>query len=575
MGFNIYEESSADGVASCQRQTLGEEGSTDDHAARPTLLSKGRLSVRAVEAQCEDFSSDFSHVRKVAIMGAGVAGLQTASRLSKAGFECVIFEKENDVGGIWRQNYADFGLQVPNSLYEFPEFPHPGTGEESWDLFPTGPQVQAYIQMYARKFKLLELVRFNTSILSISPLPAAKCSCQKRGWRVTSERRGEDQAEEDFDFVVVSNGMYGSPPHLPLAPGSAHFLKSGGQILHSCSFLDSELAAGKRVVVVGGGKSAVDNAVAAAKKSASCTLLYRDLHWPVPRYLANLVPFQWATYSRFGHAMLPTYYDETAESRWLHAVFAPLKWLWWRIVECLFCWQFALEPDQRPSHPIEHDLFTGGQILNYEYRDMLRKGRISGMKGSIQHFTEKGIVLSDGRQLECDMVIYGTGYGKSYSYLDDCSQAKLETQRDGVYLYRNMIPPGLRDLAFVGAEVSTFNNILTHGLQALWLERALTGKMKLPSASCMRRQVEKEQAWKRSWMPPSSVRSSIWQLHMVRYHDNLCQDMGESHLRKGWNKLAELFAPYTARDYAALFVRDEFQSSADSHSKGLTAKLLA
>jgi len=39
----------------------------------------------------------------------------------------------------------------------------------------------------------------------------------------------------------------------------------------------------------------------------------------------------------------------------------------------------------------------------------------------------------------------------------------------------------------------------------------------------------------------------------MKYHDQLCMDMGENHLRKGWNLLAEAFAPYTACDYAALF----------------------
>ena len=45
-------------------------------------------------------------------------------------------------------------------------------------------------------------------------------------------------------------------------------------------------------------------------------------------------------------------------------------------------------------------------------------------------------------------------------------QNRLNIDRDGLYLYRNVIPTGLPNLAFVGGEVSTFNNILTHGLQA-------------------------------------------------------------------------------------------------------------
>merc|ERR1712217_373274 len=105
-----------------------------------------------------------------------------------------------------------------------------------------------------------------------------------------------------------------------------------------------------------------------------------------------------------------------------------------------------------------------------------------------------------------------------------CS-VKLAVQRDGLYLYRNIIPPAVSDLAFVGSEVSTFNNILTHGLQAVWLRQVLTGEMRLPQASAMHQIVEKEQAWKRSWMPASSARASIWQLHMMKYHDNLCKDM--------------------------------------------------
>jgi len=69
----------------------------------------------------------------------------------------------------------------------------------------------------------------------------------------------------------------------------------------------------------------------------------------------------------------------------------------------------------------------------------------------------------------------------------------------------------------------------------------------------MERAVEKERAWKQSWMPACSARAAIWQLHMMKYHDALCQDMGETHKRKGRNFLAETFAPYTAEDYSDLF----------------------
>jgi len=108
-------------------------------------------------------------------------------------------------------------------------------------------------------------------------------------------------------------------------------------------------------------------------------------------------------------------------------------------------------------------------------------------------------------------------------------------------------------LAFVGSEVSTFNNILTHGLQAVWLRKLLIGEMRLPKRSVMHQTVEKEQAWKRSWMPASSARASIWQLHMMKYHDNLCRDMHVPCFRKGCNIIGEALVPYSARDYRELF----------------------
>lgn len=497
------------------------------------------MGFKIFEDECLD--ADFAHVKRVAIVGAGVAGLQTAVQLVEAGLDCIIFEKAMDVGGVWRENYDDFGLQVPRKLYEFPGFPYPK--DQDVDLFPRGQQVQNYIRSYAEAHGLMTSIRFGTSVQSLEPL------ADRRGWAVRFEREGNLVLEE-FDYCVTCTGMYSGHPHLPRHRGAESFK---GEILHSCTFLDKEQVRGKRVVVVGGGKSAVDNAVSAAKVGSSSTLLYRDAHWPVPRYLLNLIPFQWGTYSRLGHFMLHASHDMSPMATWIHAVLAPLKWIFWRIVELMFRLQFHLTGEAVPDIPIEIDLFTGGQILTYEYRDMLKAGQVLGLKGSIDHFVEDGVVLADGARISADVVIYGTGFGKSYDVFDEATQKKLGVQRDGLYLYRNIIPPAVADLAFIGCEVSTFNNVLTHGLQAVWLRRMLTGEMRLPRASVMHQIVEKEQAWKRSWMPASSARASIWQLHMMTYHDNLCEDMQVPCRRKGWNIIAEIFAPYSAVDYQGLF----------------------
>jgi len=231
----------------------------------------------------------------------------------------------------------------------------------------------------------------------------------------------------------------------------------------------------------------------------------------------------------------------------------PLKWLWWRIVELMFRFQFGLSGDLVPSSRIEHDLFSGGQILSYEFRDMLREGQVMARKGGIARFTPSGVELADGSEMRADIVVFGTGFMKSYAYLEEALQARLNRQRDGLYLYRNIFPTQVRDLCFIGAETSTFNNILTQGLQALWLRRVLSGEVQLPAPDAMEAAVARDKDWKQSWMPKKGDRAAILQLHKMKYHDQLCKDMGVNHKRKGWNLLAEAFAPYSAADYAGLF----------------------
>jgi dimethylaniline monooxygenase (N-oxide forming) len=251
---------------------------------------------------------------------------------------------------------------------------------------------------------------------------------------------------------------------------------------------------------------------------------------------------------------LPTHWDISLVAKFFHFLAMPLKWLWWRIVELMFRFQFRLTGDLVPSSRIEVDLFNGGQILSYEFRDMLRKGEVGALQGAISRFTASGVELSDGTALDADIVVFGTGFTKSYAYLEPMIQANLNRQRDGLYLYRNIFPTQVRDLCFIGAETSTFNNILTQGLQALWLRQVLSRKLELPSIVDMDATVAREQEWKQSWMPGKGDRAAILQLHKMKYHDQLCRDMGVNHRRKGCNLLAEVFAPYTATDYSELFV---------------------
>jgi cation diffusion facilitator CzcD-associated flavoprotein CzcO len=49
-------------------------------------------------------------VKRVAVVGGGVAGMQVVDRMKGLGLEVTMFEQKPDVGGVWRHNYAEFGL---------------------------------------------------------------------------------------------------------------------------------------------------------------------------------------------------------------------------------------------------------------------------------------------------------------------------------------------------------------------------------------------------------------------------------------------------------------------------------
>jgi cation diffusion facilitator CzcD-associated flavoprotein CzcO len=57
-------------------------------------------------------SAATAKVQKVGIIGAGVAGIQVAAHLQHAGISVKLFDKSEEVGGVWRKNYSGYGLQV-------------------------------------------------------------------------------------------------------------------------------------------------------------------------------------------------------------------------------------------------------------------------------------------------------------------------------------------------------------------------------------------------------------------------------------------------------------------------------
>jgi dimethylaniline monooxygenase (N-oxide forming) len=473
-----------------------------------------------------------SNVKTIGIIGSGIGGLITAKTFLEEGFDCEIFERKSSLGGVWNDGYHSLHLQLSKESYELLDWPMP----QSYPKYPSSDQILSYLNSYANHFRVFDKIHFNCNIEKLEPLAS------EQGWIVHGhDKNNHEDMHKEFDFVVVCNGLY-SNPNIPSYPDLAKFK---GRIFHSSDFHDPALTEGRKVVVIGFGKSALDTAEDIAQLSDDVTLVFRQPHWPLPRKFVGLISINYVL-NRFTAAMLPLYQHPSKIERFLHTYAKALSWGFWRIIEILLRWQFKLKSSVTlPATPIELDLFTGDFIVSPNLYPLIHQGRIKTQQASIKRFTEHGIELSNGTHLDADTVIFGTGWKHDYSILAEHYQSSIEN--DGLYLYRHIICPDIPRLGFIGL-VSTFNNSLSDYLEARWLVAMLKDEMLLPDKQVMLDEVEQMKEWKRLIIPKQTDRASLLQVHALHYHDELLGDLGIKHKRKK-NAISEVFSGYAPSDY--------------------------
>ena len=414
--------------------------------------------------------------------------------------------------------------------------------------FTPGPAFLDYLTSYARHFGVLPHIRLGCSVLGMTEQVAPRA-----GWRITY-RDGSGEAVEDFDFVVVCIGLYSETPNIPLFEGRDQFT---GEIIHVSALKSRDQLTGKRVIIVGYGKSATDAAVESASAATDTHIILRHAHWPIPRNLLGILPFKWGMLNRLTSTLIPMYLHPTSLERWVHALGRPLIWFWWRLVELLLRFQcqlgskFGTREDLIPNEPVEIGGFGEPTMLpRPEFYRLIRKGAIHARRTGVRGFASSEIVLDSGDRIPADLVVLATGWSTDYAFLPAPVRAQLQIESDGLYLYRHIVHPDLPRLAFIG-NASTICSVLTYSLQARWLGDLLAAKFDLPSHSTMHREIKALQEWKRRWMPASQQRGARLILHMLHYHDELVRDIGATPLRKlgFFAPLKELIAPYQPRDY--------------------------
>ncbi|WP_106400825.1 flavin-containing monooxygenase [Actinocorallia populi] len=315
------------------------------------------------------------------IIGAGQAGLATAHAARDAGLSAVVLEASQQAAGSWPRYYDSLTLFSPARRSALPGLPFPADPGH----YPARDEVVAYLGDYA--------ARLGADI--------------RTGHRVSKvASNGSDTFEVAADgaesltapMVIAATGAF-SRPHLPELPGIESFT---GTVLHSSDYRRPEPSAGQRVVVVGGGNSAVQIAIELAEH-AHVTLATRH-------------PLRFMPQRLLGHDV----------HRWL--AWSGLDGAGWA----------------RP-------LLTGGKgtpvFDTGTYRQAIAAGR-PDRRPMFTRLDGDQVFWSDGTRERIDTVLLATGYRPGVDYLSGTGAL----DDDGRPLHRGGVSSACPGLGFVGLE---------------------------------------------------------------------------------------------------------------------------
>ncbi|MBO2465108.1 flavin-containing monooxygenase [Actinomadura violacea] len=390
-----------------------------------------------------------SAARRVAVIGAGPAGLAAGKALRDAGVEAVLYERGDRPGGLWARGdlspaYASLHLNTSKGRTEFADFPMP----RHWPDYPSADMVGAYLADYAERFGVLPHIRFN------SPVASVRRDGTGGPWTVTTESGDTER----YDAVVVANG-HNRDPRWPDPAPPGDFT---GVQMHAHSYRDAEVFRDRRVLVVGMGNSAMDIAVDASHVARGPVLLSarRGVHI-VPKYL-------------FGRPA-----DATG------GALAALPWRTrQRVAETMLRLAVGRPQDYGLPAP-SGGLFQNHPTISDTILHRLTHGEVEARPG-IDRLDGDGVVFIGGAADPVDVIVWATGYRVGIPFLP---RDLIGDDPERLPLFKRVFHLDDPSLAFAGLMQSTGAALPVVEAQAKLAAAYFSGAYALPSPAQRRRAV--------------------------------------------------------------------------------------
>ncbi|RRE00671.1 NAD(P)/FAD-dependent oxidoreductase [Mycobacteroides abscessus subsp. massiliense] len=373
----------------------------------------------------------------VAIIGAGFSGLAAAVQLIAAGHDVTVYERAEDIGGVWRENtYPGAACDVPSAYYCFSFEPNPRWSRR----YAPQQEILSYLRAAADKYGVRERIRFGTAIISADFSPASN------QWRLETSSGDQFWA----DVLVPAVGQL-SQPALPPIPGRDSFT---GTSFHSAQWDGNVLLSGKRVAVIGTGASAIQLVPELAPIVASMTVFQRSAPHIVPRpdsrltrmhhVLASLLPVTLRAQRLAWFALTEGFTGVLQYSPMLSRIMTGLSRTYMR---------YQIRGDAALFEKVWPDYPLGCKrvLFSNTYLPALRRENITLVTDPIAQITPHGVLSDTGEYHEVDVIIYGTGFTAS-GFLDHVAVAGLSDTKlrdrwsQGARAYLGMAVPGFPNM---------------------------------------------------------------------------------------------------------------------------------
>ncbi|AXL91896.1 4-hydroxyacetophenone monooxygenase [Streptomyces sp. CB09001] len=396
---------------------------------------------------------------RVAVIGAGYAGLAAAVRLRRRGITSfTVYEKASDLGGTWRDNtYPGAGCDIPSHLYSYEFAPY----RDGRVRYPAQSQVLEYLRTCARDEGVLPHVRYDTEITAVRHDPAT------RGW-VLHTADGRTHAA---DVVVSAVGQL-HRPHVPALPGAEDF---EGTAFHTARWDHAHGLDGRSVAVVGTGSSAAQVVPAIAGRVRRLYVVQRSANWVLPKPGARFHPalslllrgvpgahraYRSLLYRRSEAVMLRALRGNRAAGALLRGM----------AVRHLR----AGVPDPELRARLTPDFALGCKriVLSSDWYPTLARSDVDVVTEPIARITAKGFETADGAHREVDTIVYATGF-RTTEFLAPMTvtgpggRLLHEVWRGGARAYLGMHVPGFPNLFLMyGPNTNLGHNSVTLALDA-------------------------------------------------------------------------------------------------------------